>query len=98
MPTSNCKCPICRVEIGSQRVWRDDSVTKKILDVLVNDVDQHIQSVVQARESQLKETFDVKHFSKIMNAGLEIQRKGILEIKARRSTQSDMLTRSNSVV
>ena len=69
------QCPQCRVQIGSRRVWRTDILTKKIIDVLVDDIDEFDKNENEARSKHLKESFNFKQFSAEMLSGISKQKK-----------------------
>ena len=76
---STRQCPQCRVQLGSRRIWRADTLTQQIIDKLVDNMDEFNQHEVDARNAELKKSFDFSGFSKTMKEGLQKQRKVAVE-------------------
>ena len=56
-------------------MWRTDILTKKIIDVLVDDIDEFDKNENEARSKHLKESFNFKQFSAEMLSGISKQKK-----------------------
>ena len=59
-------CPQCRTPITSNRVWRQDDRTSKILSILIDDIDTFNAVEAQRIEDELKQVFDFNLFSRVM--------------------------------
>ena len=60
-------------------MWRTDGLTKKIIDVLVDDIDYYNDCEAKARVDQIKSTFNFNKFAQSMKDQLTKQRKIVAE-------------------
>ena len=51
-------------------MWRSDNNLKKIIETLVDDIEEYNRCEVEARNKELKKSFDFTSFSKAMKEGL----------------------------